>query len=188
MTGEKYCSLYKKSPDIAFRAIFDEYLNYVYTIIYNKLRSCGSAEDIEECVGDTFADIYMKYDTENVFSGELKSYISTVAKRKAINRYHSIMSEKRHIADMEEENMSLIASDSDIEKDSDMSELRNIMLGKINELGEPDSTIIIQKFYYNRSSSEIAEIVSMSAANVRMRCKRAMTRLRSMLEAVGITI
>ena len=73
MTGEKYCSLYKKSPDIAFRAIFDEYLNYVYTIIYNKLRSCGTAEDIEECVGDTFADIYMKYDTENVFSGELKA-------------------------------------------------------------------------------------------------------------------
>ena len=188
MTGAEYCRLYKKSPDTAYRALFNEYLNYVYTIIYNKLRSCASAEDIEECVSDTFAEMYMKYDTEKAFGGDLKGYISTVAKRKAINRYHRIMSENLHKADMEDDDMSLIGSDADMEKESEKAEVRNIMLDKINELGEPDSTIIIQKYYYNRSSAEIGDMVSMNAAAVRMRCKRAMSKLRSLLEDVGITL
>ena len=188
MTGADYCRLYKKSPDTAYRALFEEYLNYVYTIIYNKLRSCASAEDIEECVSDTFAEMYMKYDTEKAYSGELKGYIAVIAKRKAINRYRSIISASSRIADMEDDDMSLIGSGTDMEKESEKAEMRYIMLDKINQLGEPDKTIIIQKFYYDRSSSEIAEMVSMNAAAVRMRCKRAMTRLRSMLEAVGITI
>lgn len=188
MTGLEYCRLYKKSPDTAYRALFEEYLNYVYTIIYNKLRSFASAEDIEECVSDTFAEMYMKYDTERAFSGELKGFIGTVAKRKAINRYHRIMSERSRMADMDDDDMGLIGSDTDMESESEKAEVRNIMLDKINELGEPDTTIIIQKYYYDRSSSEIAEMVSMNPAAVRMRCKRAMSRLRSMLEADGITI
>lgn len=188
MTGAEYCRLYKKSPDIAYKALFDEYLNYVYTIIYNKLRSCASAEDIEECVSDTFAEMYMKYDTEKAFSGDLHGYIATIAKRKAINRYHRIISASSHIADMEDDDMSMISSGTDMEKETEKAEIRHIMLAKIKELGEPDSTIIIQKFYYDRSSAEIADMVSMNAAAVRMRCKRAMSRLRSLLEAVGITI
>ena len=188
MTGAEYCRLYMKSPDNAYRALFNEYLNYVYTIIYNKLRSCASPEDIEECVSDTFAEVYMKYDTEKPFSGELHGYIGTIAKRKAINRYHRIISERNHFADMEDGDMSLISSDADMERESEKAEVRNIMLDKIKELGEPDSTIIIQKYYYDRSSVEIAGMVSMNPAAVRMRCKRAMSRLRSLLEAVGITI
>lgn len=61
------------------------------------------------------------------------------------------------------------------------------MIEKINELGEPDSTIIIQKYYYNRSSSEIAKLLSMKSSAVRMRCGRAMKKLRKKLEEADIT-
>ncbi len=67
------------------------------------------------------------------------------------------------------------------------SELRRILIQKIKELGEPDSTIIIQKFYYNRKSSEIAKTVSMTASSVRSRCTRAMDKLRKKLIEAGIT-
>ena len=39
----------KRSPEECMKAIFDEYCNYVYIIAANKLKSCGSAEDVEEC-------------------------------------------------------------------------------------------------------------------------------------------
>ena len=83
--------------------------------------------------------------------------------------------------------MQELASDFDVEHISDKNELRHILLDKIDELGEPDSTIIIQKFYYNKSSAEIAEKVAMTASSVRSRCTRAMEKLRRSLAESGIT-
>ena len=62
------------------------------------------------------------------------------------------------------------------------------MLEKTDELGEPDSTIIIQKYFFGRSSKEIARIVGMSPAAVRVRLSRALKRLRRALEELGVTM
>ena len=63
-----------------------------------------------------------------------------------------------------------------------------ILMNKINELGEPDSTIILQKYYFDRSSGEIAELLSMKASAVRMRAARALEKLKKSLAAAGITL
>ena len=57
MTDNEYRALFEKSPAAAQNALFEEYINYVYSIVFNKLRSCGSAEDIEECVSDVFSAV-----------------------------------------------------------------------------------------------------------------------------------
>ena len=59
MTNEELQNAARESKEKAQRAIFDQYFSYVYTIIFSKLRSCASREDIEECVGDVFSDIYI---------------------------------------------------------------------------------------------------------------------------------
>ena len=58
----------------------------------------------------------------------------------------------------------------------------------IEELGTPDSVILIQKYYYDKSSKEIAEMVGINAAAVRVRCGRAMKRLRKLLDENDITL
>ena len=83
--------------------------------------------------------------------------------------------------------MQQLVSDFSIDEHIDRSELRRVLLDKIDELGEPDSTILIQKFYYNRNSSEIAKAVSMTASSVRTRCTRALEKLRGKLADAGIT-
>ena len=50
--------LMAKSIQKCHRAIFDNYCNYVYAIVINILRSCGSKEDIEDCVSEIFMKIY----------------------------------------------------------------------------------------------------------------------------------
>jgi len=187
MTGTEYCKLYKKSPDSAYDALFESYCDYVYAIVYNKLRSVAVREDIEECVSDIFADVFFGYNKESDSGGDLKGYIGTVAKRRAINAFHSITARLSHFSDESEEDMKLIGAGTDIEAASDMEETRAILLSKINELGEPDSTIILQKYYYDRSSGEIAELLSMKASAVRMRAARALEKLKTSLAAAGIT-
>lgn len=61
-------------------------------------------------------------------------------------------------------------------------------LSKINELGEPDSTITLQKYYYDRSSNEIAKLLSMKASAMRMRAARTLEKLKKSLSAAGITL
>ena len=63
-----------------------------------------------------------------------------------------------------------------------------IILGKIAGLGEPDSTIIIQKYYYGRSAAEIAGMVKLTPENIRVRSGRAVKKLKEMLEKEDISL
>ena len=87
---------------------------------------------------------------------------------------------------VDDENVPEISSGENIEEESEKSELRRILIECIKALGEPDSTIIIQKFYYKKTSHQIADILSMKPSGVRMRCKRAADKLKEALAKRGI--
>ena len=178
MTGSELKNMLDRSPTDCHRALIREYGRYVYAIVFNKLRSCGTQEDIEECVSDVFADIFIKFEYEEAYVGDIKGYIGTVAKRTAIDRFRSLSAANSHVVYEDEDDMQQLVSDFSVDERVDSSELRRVLLNKIAELGEPDSTIIIQKFYYNRTSSEIARNVSMNPSSVRSRCTRAVQKLR----------
>ena len=58
MTGQQYSDLMSRSKNKAYRAVFDEYSAYVYTIVYSRA-SAAPKEDIEECVSDIAAAVNM---------------------------------------------------------------------------------------------------------------------------------
>lgn len=187
MTGQEYGELLKSSKNRAYRAVFDEYSSYVYTIVYNRA-SMASREDIEECVSDIFSDVFFSFDPETAGPADMRGFIGTVAKRAATGLYHSTVRNESRTAHMEEEDMVLIPSDYDVEAESQKTALSEILAEKIRQLGEPDSSIIIQKYFYDRNSNQIAEFLSMRPPAVRMRLKRATKRLKAMLESTGVTI
>ena len=188
MTGSEYIELLNNSPHTAHQALFNDYLKYVYTIVHNSLRSCASREDIEEGVSDVFAAVYINLDNTNEYSGDLKGYIRTIAKRKAIDRYRSLSSQSLKLVSIDREDFENMEYDYHIEEETEKNELGQILMNKIEELGEPDSTIIIQKYYYNRTSREIAAHLSMKNSAVRMRCSRALKRLKKSLSEIEINL
>ena len=188
MTGIELSELLSRSPEECHRVLMQEYGKYVYSIVYNKLRSYDTQEDIEECFCDVFADIFIKFEYDEKYVNDIKSYIGTVARRTAIDRYRKLSAEREHTSYTDEDEMTELVSDFSVDEQVDSSELRRILLNSIKELGEPDSTILIQKFYYNRKSSEIAKTVSMTASSVRSRCTRAIDKLRGKLAEAGITM
>ena len=186
MTSRELTALMEKSPVSCHKALVKEYGRYVYAIAYNKLRGCGTSEDIEECVSDVFAALFMQCEYDMSYENDIKYLIGTIAKRKAIDYFRSLTARESHISETDEDDMRALVSDFSVDERVDSSELRRVLLDKIDELGEPDSTILIQKFYYNRNSKEIAESVSMTATAVRQRCSRAMDKLRTKLVEVGL--
>ena len=90
MTDQEFKKLMEKSPEECMRILFDEYCNYVYVIAAAKLKSCGTTEDIEECVSDVFAEIFKKLDSLGNREGDLKGFIGVVARRKAIDMFRKL--------------------------------------------------------------------------------------------------
>ena len=187
MTHEEFREKLRKSAEEAHRELFEQYCSYVYTIVFNRLRSCAGREDVEECVCDVFSDVYLFYDTEKKIEGDVKGFIGTVARRKSAVIYKKRSSLVGTLS-VDDDELQHISSGQNIEQDSDIKERRRIILQKISELGEPDSTIIIQKYYYGRSANEISEMVSLTPENIRVRCGRAVKKLKELLITAGISL
>ena len=167
----------KHSPDDGHRAIFDQYYNYVYAIALRILRGALSMNDIEECVIDIFANIMLTYDPDR--SGSLKAYIGTVAKRNSINMLRKAKGKAYNNISIDSDDFGEIVSGTDVEKTAENKAVSEAILNAIKALGEPDSIIIIQKYFYDRKSSEIGKIVGLSPTAVRARISRAMKKLKN---------
>ncbi|MBQ8010244.1 MAG: sigma-70 family RNA polymerase sigma factor [Oscillospiraceae bacterium] len=186
MTDAELRSLLRQSREQGYRALFDTYFNYVYAIVHHVLQNSGSREDVEECVMDVFMEVIQHCDTEH--AGTLKAFIGTIAKRRAIDWSRSVSSRNRHVTPLEEEQLSVIHSDQNVEQTVERAEQSRILMECIQTLGEPDASILIQKYFYERNSAEIGRIVGLAPTAVRMRCSRAMKRLKTELTKRNIIL
>lgn len=176
MTDSEIISLMKRSPQQGHRALFEEYYSYVYAISVNILRGYGSAEDVEECVIDSFAAVI------NNISGEaLKPFIGTVTRNKALNMRRTLAGTLGRNVSVDSDELGELPSSQRVDTDIEASERTALILQRIKELGEPDSVIIIQKYFYERNAKEIGRLTGLTPAAVRMRCMRAIKKLRSLL-------
>ena len=189
MTHDEYRMLLKTDASRAQRAVFDEYFNYVYVIVFNRLRSCGSREDIDECVSDVFVEVFSAYAPEMPLTGDIKGFIGVIAARRSTD-YYRRLSGKPDTVSIYDENAGLLpaAADDDVQKAAEEKLMCQKLLEVIDSLGEPDSTIIMQKYFFGRSSKEISKILSLAPVSIRVRSARALKKLRKMLDDMGITL
>ena len=185
MTDNELQHLLKAEPEKGQRAFYDKYFNYVYTIVFAKLKTIASIEDVDECVGDVFAQCFIFFDKQEVIQGNLKAFTASVARRKAIDTYRRVI---RHSSNIPIDDAGEIESGENIAQSAEESEMRKLLYDKVEELGEPDSTIIIQKYFYDRSSSETARILGMNPITVRSRLRRALKKLKATLTDMDITL
>lgn len=167
------------------RTLFDTYYNYVYAIVYRILRGTGTQEDIEECVADVFADVIQNHGS--IREGSLKSYIAATAHNKAINAGRMLSNRSRRVISLDDEDFGELASEQNVTEDAEQKEMTQKLLQCIKALGEPDSAIIIQKFYLERNSVQIGQALHLNPVTVRRRMKRALERLKAMLTEWEIT-
>ncbi|MBR6996884.1 MAG: sigma-70 family RNA polymerase sigma factor [Ruminococcus sp.] len=186
MTDMELRMLMAESVQKCHRAVFDKYCNYVYAIVINILRNCGSREDIEDCVSDVFFKLYKQLDAKTDFSGDLKSFIAAISRNTAIDAFRRLSNKNNRSVYIDDDTTEELRSDERIEENAEKAERSRILLGKIKELGEPDTTIIIQQYFYNRTAKEIAKSISMTAAAVQKRSSRARQKLKALLCEAGI--
>ena len=186
LTDSDLKALMLRSVENAHRCLFDEYSGYVYTICANKLKSCGTREDIEECFSDSFADIFRYFDNESNRNGDLKGIIGTIAKRNAIDYFRRLSGKSDRLVSIDDEDFPKISSDIRVDDETEKAAIREIIMDCIDRLGKPDSQIIVYHFFYGKTSKQMAALLGKSEWAIQKRLSRAKKKLRQLLCEAGI--
>jgi RNA polymerase sigma-70 factor (ECF subfamily) len=141
----------------------------------------GLPQDVEECVADTFANIWKNLGQldENV---NLKGYLLCTARNTAINRYNQIKRRKSVPFELLE-----LASEDDVELAAIDGETMEALQRLITGLNEPDREIIIRKYFLFESLAVIGGHLGLSAEQVKKRLYRCRQNLKEALKERGIT-
>ena len=176
MTDNELRLLMNSDSNKGTEALYNQYSQYIYAIIFRILRDCGSREDVEDCFAETFAEIVRRFN--NIRGEALKSYIGKAAQNRALN-YRAFLQKKQiNTVSLEITAEPLSENMQDIHENKAKQQY---LLQKIKELGEPDATIIIQKYYFGRKMTEIAEMTGVPLGTVLWRYRKAIARLRDIL-------
>ena len=177
MTDHELRALMSSSLNEGAKALYRQYAQYIYAIIFRILREYGTQEDVEDCFADTFAEIIQHY--KGIQGEHLKSYIGQAARNRALNYAQSLYQQRMRFVPLESVPEPAAETTQAI---TEQRERDRILLQKIKALGEPDATIIVQKYYFRRKMSEIARMVGLSPHAAQARCGRALKKLRRELE------
>ena len=179
MSDNELRALIGTSPAEGHRQVYMQYSQYAFAIIFRILQSCGTREDAEDCLVETFTDVFRHID--KIQGDSIKVYIGMSARNRAYNYCRSLQRHQKQAVPLEEIPEPYTAH---VEEDAEHKALQTALLQKIEALGEPDSTIIIQKYFYDRNSIEIAKNLGMNPINVRSRCARALKKLRTLAKDI----
>ncbi|MCM1506802.1 MAG: sigma-70 family RNA polymerase sigma factor [Ruminococcus flavefaciens] len=183
MSDSEWEQLLASSPRDAYEYLIENYGNLIYAIVINKLGKYGTKEDIEDCVSDIMVEFLRNAGNFSSGTGSLKSYISTVAKYRAIDAFRRLSWQNSSIYfDIDDENVNLPPSDSDTEEEAGNRIFRERLWSVVQSLGEPDSSIIIYQYFYNQKVSEIAHRLGMTSGAVQKRSLRARKKIGTILE------
>lgn len=175
-------NLLHNKPETGLKMMMDNYMALIYTIIHNKLSGIYSREDIEECVSDVFFEVFHYKNRIDLEKGSIKAFLAVVAKRKAIDMYRKNKNNNHvPIDDVSEELYSVVddAAHSLLVKESN-SEL----IEAIKSLGEPDSEIIIRKYYLYQSSKDISSELGLKVNTIDKKVSRCIGKLKKVLGGI----
>jgi RNA polymerase sigma-70 factor (ECF subfamily) len=182
-TDNEILDLLHQGDDKGLELMMNTYIGLVYTIVHSKIATICSREDIEECASDVFYELYKNSEKVDLNKGSLKAFLVLVAKRKAIDIYRKHSKQNNKVISLDafdfEEAVDL---ESDSEKIYSDKQTRNRIIQEIKALGEPDSEILIRKYFFQQPSKVISEVMKIKTNTVDKRISRALIKLKKIWE------
>lgn len=182
VSDEKLIKVLNTNPENGLEILMENYTGLVYTIVYNQLSNVLSNEDIEECVSDIFYEVFNHKDRIDLNKGSIKGFLAVVSKRKAIDLYRKYKNENNIKVSID--NIDINDDCGDVVTKITESERNSILLDTIKSLGEPDSEIMIRKYYFRESSKDISKILGIKANTIDKKASRCINKLKNILGGI----
>ena len=163
----------------ALTALYDQTNRQIYGLL---LRILGDPATAEEVLLDVYVQVWRQAARYESGRGTPFAWLITMARSRAIDRLRSIGNEEHH-TDLLEETRDFMHP-ANAEEDAIASEMRRIVQAALNTL-PPEQRELIELAYYNGlSHSDIAARLDEPLGTVKTRIRRAMIKLRDVLNPV----
>ncbi len=167
----------------AFRTLFARYSKLVYSATYRVLRDPHLAEDM---VQEVFLRLWRKPDSYSSSRGRLTTWLTSVARNRAVDEVRSRSRRYRHeTASPEEAERELPAPPTDDPAlTAEQSDQRRLILVALSKLPDEQRKTITLAYFGGYTQQEIAEILEQPLGTVKTRIRLGMQKLRVALTPV----
>jgi len=165
----------------AFIHVIERYNKLLWVIVGGILNNVGTAEDIEECISDTYLSLWRNPKAYDPKKGSLKTFLAIIAKRRALDKYRQL--KKIEIVELDE---IINSSDDDLLNYITKQELYNELYTAIRTLNEPNKEILIRRYFFNEKPSIIASKIYLPVKEVENRLYQSKIKLRRILSDGGL--
>lgn len=160
-----------RNPEQALSQMLGAYTGLVYHAA-SAVLGRQAREEIEECVSDAFLAVYQRRNALNFTKGSVKAYLCATARNLAIDRLNK---RARSAAEPLDE----FAASPELTDSAALANLeKSELVRRVKSLGEPDSTILICRYYFSMRTKEIAKKVGLKENAVDQRLRRALIKLK----------
>lgn len=172
MNDLKLIAAIRDGDEKAIDHAINKYSKLLWSVASAVLKN-ASSQDVEECVADVFIQLWREPGKFDPARGDLKVWLCTIARSRAIDRWRVIMRRSGTQLDdnLPVEQMGLV--EGLMEK-----ETKQALIAAVRALEEPDREILIRRFYYEQKPREIALALDMPVKSVENRLYRTKLRLR----------
>lgn len=176
MNDEKTIISIRNRDEAVISEVIERYSKLLWSISSSVLNHLGSTQDVEECVADTFIYLWEHPDQFDPERGKLKTWLSVVARTKAVNRCRELV--RRSTISLEDSDFidQIGVVDHILQQ-----EMRENLFTAINALGEPDREILVRRYYYQQKPKEIALALDMNVRQIDNRLYQVKLKLRAAL-------
>ena len=184
MEDEKIVDLYWQRSDLAISETNQKYGRYCHTIAYN---ICGTDEDAEECVNDTWFRAWNLMPDQR--PSVLSAFLGRITRNIAINLIKTKNRIKRGggeavlaLDELEE----CIPGGRNPEQALEEKELEEAIGRFVSQLPQPEKTIFILRYWRVAPIDEIAEKLQFSNGKIKSSLFRTRRKLRDYLQEEGL--
>lgn len=161
----------------ALEYVIKVYGRSLYALARRILSGTGSDQDVEECISDVFVIAWKKISEFNKNKGTFRTWLLILTKYKALD-YHRRLSRTQGVK--EEMNDWIVGSERPDEIVFSL-EQRKELVQVINQLPEPDRTILIKRYFQYESITQIANCMGLSVKAIENRLIRTRKSLKQQI-------
>lgn len=174
MNDKKIIAAIIKQDEQVFAFAIQKYSKLLWKVAASVLINTASAQDVEECVADVFIYLWQYPEKYNPEKSKLSSWLSMVARSKAVDRYRRIIKKREISMEMMAESLEY----AEIAAGEEKEQLQSCM----DELDEKEKELIIRRYYYEQKPAEIAVALDMPKKQVENKLYYVRQKLKKMLE------
>lgn len=167
------------SKEQEFEQVYTEYYPRIFRHVNKKISHYQEAEDLAQEIMTVCYNNFEKYDPEKASLG---TWIYVIMNNRLKNYYR----DKKVMASLDDDESFLeLASEEVLEEAVLIEEQKCLLMEAIEQLSEREKQIVMYTYFQGKTSAEVAELMHMSAGNVRVVLNRTLNKLREYFSLKG---